>query len=77
MLTNGGHLSFNQMGDLRMFLTKFHINESPMEKILSFAEVANISVVHINMDMSKGKVINVHIQDRKIIHFKACVEGLF
>ena len=29
------------------------------------------------MDMSKGKLINVHIEDSKIIHFKSCAEGLF
>ena len=45
--------------------------------ILSFSEVFNISVVHINMDTSKEKVINVNIKDRKIIHFKACAKGLF
>ena len=29
------------------------------------------------MDMSKGKVINVHIKDGKIICFKACAEVIF
>ena len=32
-------------------------------------------VVYINIDTSKGKVINVHVEDRKIIHFKSCAEG--
>ena len=77
MLTNGGHQYFNQMGDLLLFPMKFHINKSSMTSILSFAEVANIAVVHIKLYMSKEKVINVHIEDVKIIHFKACAEGLF
>ena len=47
-----------------------------MANILSFAEVSNIAVVHINMDTSKEKVINVHIEDGKFFHFKACVEGI-
>ena len=48
-----------------------------MANILYFSEVANISGLHIKMDTSKVKVINFHIKDRKIIHFKACVEGHF
>ena len=32
-----------------------------MANIRYFAEVANIAGVHIKMDTSKGKVINVHI----------------
>ena len=77
MLMNGGHPYLNQMGDLLLFSIKFHINESFMAKILSFAEAANITGVYINMKTSKEKVINVHIKDRKIIHFKACVEDIF
>ena len=77
MLTNGRHLSFNQMGDLLLFPMKVHINESPVANIFVFAEVANIAGVHIKMDTSKEKLINVHMEDRKIIHFKAYVEGLF
>ena len=76
MLTNGGHPYFNQMADLILLPIKFHINESSMEKILSFAEVPNIPVLHINMDMSKEKLIDLHIEDGKIIHFKACAEGV-
>ena len=48
-----------------------------MANILFFADVAKISGVHINMDTSKGKVINVHIEVGKIIHFKSFAEGLF
>ena len=48
-----------------------------MANILSFVEVSNIAGVHINMDTYKEKLINVHIKDGKIIHFKACAEGLF
>ena len=77
MLTNGGHLYFNKMGDLLLLPMKFHINEPSMAKILSFAEVAKIAGVHIKMETYKEKVINVHIEDGKIIHFKACAEGLF
>ena len=47
MLTNGVHLSFNQMKDLLQLPMKVHINESSMENILSFLEVANITGVHI------------------------------
>ena len=48
-----------------------------MSKVLPFAEVSNMAGVKINMDKSKEKVINVHIKDGKIIHFKACAEVLF
>ena len=44
------------MGDLLLFPMKFHINESFMANSLSFAEVANIAGVHINMDTSKKKL---------------------
>ena len=74
MLTNGGNISFNRMGDLLLLPIKVHINESYMDKILSFAEVANIAVVPIKMDTSKGKVINVHIKDGEIIHLKEFAE---
>ena len=77
MLTNIGHLYFNQMGDLLLFPMKVHINESSMAKILYFSEFTNIAGVHIKMETSKEKVINVHTKDRKIIHFKAFTEGLF
>ena len=77
MLTNNGHLYFNQMGDLLLFPLKFHINESSMANILSFAEVSNIAGVHIKMDTSKEKLINVHIKNEKIIHFKVYAEDLF
>ena len=48
-----------------------------MVNILSFLVVANIAGVHIKMDTSKGKLTNVHIENRKIIHLKACAEGIF
>ena len=48
-----------------------------MVDILSFSEVPNIVGVHIKMDTSKGKVIKVHMQDRRILHFRAFVEGVF
>ena len=55
----------------------FHMNESSVANILSFVEVAYIAGVHINMDTSKEKVINIHMQYKHIIHFIACAEGLF
>ena len=48
-----------------------------MVNILYFSTVASIVGVHIKKNMSKEKLINVHIKDRKIIHFKACAEGIF
>ena len=41
------------------------------------AAVADIAGVHINMDTSKGKVINNHMKYMRILHFRACSEGLF
>ena len=48
-----------------------------MAKILSFAEFINIAGLHTKMDTSKEKLINVHIEDGNIIHFKERAEGLF
>ena len=48
-----------------------------MADILYFVDIANIAVLHIKMDKSTEKLINVHIKEGKIIHFKACEEGLF
>ena len=48
-----------------------------MANILSFAEVDNISEVHIKTDTSKEKIINVHIEYIKIIHVKAFEEVIF
>ena len=48
-----------------------------MVDILSLSEVANIAGVHIKMDTSKVKVIIFHMQDRRILHFRAFFEGLF
>ena len=53
MLINGGHVSFNQMGDLLLLTMKFHINELSMSNIFCFVEVSNIAGVHIKMDRSK------------------------
>ena len=77
MLKNGGHLSLNHMGDLLLLPIKFHINEYSMATIIYFVEVANIAGVNINMETSKEKLINDHIEDGKIIHFKKCAEVLF
>ena len=76
MLTNGGHLYFDRMWELVFLPMTVHINESSMANILSFAEVANIAGVHIKMGTLKGKFINLHMQDRQILHFKACAEGM-
>ena len=76
MLTNEGQLSFHKMGELLFLLMIVHINESSVANLLSFAEVANIAGVHIKMDTSKEKVINVHMQDRSILHFIACTESM-
>ena len=76
MLKNSGHLSFNQMRYLLLFPMKSPINESSMENILYFSDIANIAGFNINMDTSKEKLINVHIKDSKRIHFKVCVEGI-
>ena len=73
MLKNRGHLPYNYIGELLLLPTKFHKNESYMENTQYFSEASNIARVHINIDTSKEKVINVHIKDRKNIHFKACV----
>ena len=48
-----------------------------MANILYFLEVPNIAGVHINMETSKGKLINAHIKNKQVIHFKACAEGIF
>ena len=64
------------MGKLLFFTMTVHINESSMENISSFIEVSIIVGVHINMDTSKEKVINVHMQERHILHFITCTDGL-
>ena len=66
MLTNGGHLYFNHMGDLILLAITFHINEYSMANILSFVEVSNNAGVYINVDTPKEKSINVHIKDGKL-----------
>ena len=48
-----------------------------MAKIFFFSQVAIIVGVHIKMDTSKGKVINVPIKDKTIICFKASSECIF
>ena len=60
MLTNGGHLSFSQMRSLLLLPMIVHMNESSMVNILFFSELANIAGMHIKMDTSKEKVVNVH-----------------
>ena len=74
MLTNEGHLSYDQMVEIILLPMTVHINEYYMANMLSFIEVANIAGVHINIDTSKEKSINVHIQARRIIHSKARAE---
>ena len=58
------------MGYLLLLRMKSHINKLSMANTLYFAEVVIISGVHIKRDTSKKKVIYVHIEDGKIIHFK-------
>ena len=77
MLTNGYHLSFDKIGEIIFLSMTVHINEPSVANILSFAEVSNIEGVHINMDTSNENIINGHMQDMCIIHFRVCAEGLF
>ena len=65
------------MVELLFLPTTVHRNGYSIVNILSFVEVANIAGVHINMDTSKEIVIKVHMQDRCILHFRVCKEGLF
>ena len=65
------------MGELLLLLMAVHTNELYMANNLYFAKTANIEGVHIKIDTSKEKVINFHIKDGKIIHIKACAEGIF
>ena len=44
---------------------------------LFFSDVTNIAGLHIKVNTSKEKVINLHIKDRKTIQFKAFTKGLF
>ena len=62
MLTNRGHLYSNNMEGLLLLPMKVHINKSSISNTIYFAEVANIAGVHIKMETSKEKVINVHIK---------------
>ena len=54
-----------------------HVNEFFVANVLPFIEVVIIAVVHIKVDTTKEKFINVHIQDRRIIQFISYAEGLF
>ena len=47
-----------------------------MANILSFVEVVNIAVGHTKIDISKEKVINVHIK-YQLPPLKECAQGLF
>ena len=77
MMNNVGHLSFDQMGELIFFPMTVHVNEFLVANILPFIEVVIIAVVHIKVDTTKEKFINVHMRDRCTINFRSCVEGLF
>ena len=76
-MTNRGRLSFNQTEEIILLPTTVNINKYYTANILYFSEVTNIKRVHIKMDTSKEKLINVYIKDGKIVHLKACVGGLF
>ena len=67
----GGHLYFNQSGEILHLPIPIHKNESSMTIILSFAEFSNIAVFHIMMDTPMEKVINVHIKGGKLFIYKA------
>ena len=56
---------------------KVNKNESSIVNILYFSEFVYIAGLHIKIDTSKEKVINIHIKDVKIIHFKSFAEDLF
>ena len=77
MLTNARHISFNQMEDLLLLPMKVHTNESSMANILYFAEVSNISGLHIKMETSNEKVINEHIEDKKNHSLQSMRRGSF
>ena len=65
-MTNRGRLSFNQTEEIILLPTTVNINKYYMANILYFSEVTNIKRVHIKMDTSKEKLINVHIKDGKL-----------
>ena len=70
MLKNGGHLYFNQLGEILLLPIPIHKNESSLTEIQFFAENSNIAGFHIKMDTPMEKVTNLHIKRRKLFILK-------
>jgi len=76
VLTNGGQVNYNEIGDSKLFPLKVHFNKDSIANIFSLAHVNNIDGCRIVMDTSVDNAIFVHLQD-KVTKFDQCDGGLY
>ena len=53
------------------------MNDNPLAIQNPLNDLNNIPVVHVNMDTSIEKAVNIILRSRKVFKFKECVSGLY
>lgn len=69
--TNGGPISFNQIGHLKFLDIDVYYNPKSMAIVLSLSDVVDLDSVQMTMDTLEERAILVHLND-KIIKFQEC-----
>ena len=64
IVTNGGELSYYQIGDLKLLLIQVYYNKKLIANVISLKKVGDIPGVKVIMDTSDEKAIKVFIKTR-------------
>ena len=76
VVTNGGELSYDQIGDLKLLPIQAYYNENSIANIVSLKQVGDIPGVKITMNSADEKSIRVHYKNKEL-KFSEGEEGLY
>ena len=76
IVTNGGKLSYNQIGDLKLLPIQVYYNEKLIANVITLKQVGVIPGVKVTMDTRNEKVIKVFYKNEELKFIKG-EEGLY
>ena len=78
IVTNGGLLSYNVIGDCKLIPVQMHYNGDSIANVLSLKSVTSIPGAHVTMDSNVERAISVKLPNRvETIKFIECSDGLY
>ena len=77
IMTNGGSLVYDKIGDCNLFPIKMYYNPQSIANVLSLGSIGAISGAKITMDSTIEKAINVFLPNGKSFKFQECSDHLY